>query len=173
MVEIDLGFSRRDSGLITPIPTEQRKLVHADIVRMFGSDYRERIRDKARAFGLSDEIQFFDEPMPHVGSQALYLAQQFMGDHLVLVPVLRPHMRTSKHHHEIPMFNEVYSHVAGESFIDAGEKRFVLNKDQDLIEVPLNVSHQVTTKESPSLTLIIMRNARLVPSGRLHIKDTE
>lgn len=169
MVETDLSLARRDSGLI--VPDAQGKLVCADVARMFGADYKKRIVEKARAVGLRDEIQFFDEPMPHEGSQAVYLAQQFMGDHLVLVPVLQPHMKTSRHYHEAPMSNEVYAHISGESFIDVGDERLVLNEERDSIEVSLNVAHQVTTKENPSLTLIVMKNARLVPSGRLHVRD--
>lgn len=168
MVETALGFPRRESGLIAT--TEQGKLVHVDIVGMFGSDYRERIVNKARAVGLSNEIQFFDKPMPHEGSQALYLVQQFMGDHLVLVPALGSYMRTSMHYHEAPMVMERYFHIAGESFVSVNGKKLPLNSEQNLIEVPLGIVHQVRTQANPSLTLIIMENARLVAPGRLHVK---
>lgn len=167
MVEID----RRLSGSEFPklVVPETKKITNEDIGRMFGDNYRQLIERKAAQFGITG-LQFFDAPRPHDGSQAVYLVEQLVGDHLILVPVLEPNMRTSRHCHEAPMAVERYLHIAGESFVSIDDKELPLNSEQNLIEVPLGVFHQVRTQESPSLALIIMENARLVPPGRLHVK---
>ncbi len=153
------------------IPELKPAVTNLQVSEMFGSDYRERITRRAAEFGIDEPLRFFDSPKPHEGSQALYLAEQFAGDSLVLVSVLGRGMKTSKHHHEHPMGSEFYLHIAGESFISINGNTLALNNSQDRIEVPLRVSHQVEAKDSASLTLIIMKNARLVPPHRLHIKD--
>lgn len=159
MVEVNRGSIR-----------EERQITSVHLAEMFGSDYKERIERKAAGIGIREKLVFFDSPHPHVGSQAVYLAEQFVGDHLILVPVLGPNMITSWHYHEAPMVMERYFHIAGESFVSVNGKKLPLNSEQNLIEVPLDVVHQVRTQENPSLTLIIMENARLVAPGRLHIK---
>lgn len=170
MVEADRGFSARASGLLTP---EIKDLRGIDLVEMFGSDYRKRIEDKAVEEGIRDRLVFFDPSKPHLSSQAVYVVEQFTGDDLILVAVLRPNMKTSKHHHEEPMLRERYLHIAGESFVSVNGDISTLNDKQNSIDVPLNVSHQVHTNGKPSLTLIVMENARLVPQGRLHIPEAK
>lgn len=158
MIEIDRGLGKSE-----PLNLEY-------VAEMFGVNYRKLVEDRARQLGIKEELQFFDFPKPHNGSQAVYLVEQLVGDHLILVPVLGPNMRTSRHYHEAPMVMERYFHIAGESFVSIGDKELPLNSERNLIEVPLGVIHQVRTQESPSLTLIIMENARLVAPGRLHVK---
>ena len=168
MVERNGGLIRSEpSGLLVP---EKRPLTNEDIARMFGPDYRKLIEKKAEQVGIGERLRFFDIPLPHNRSQAVYLAEQFVGDHLVLVPVLGPNMKTSRHSHVAPMVQERYFHIAGESFVKVGGEDLALNDEQNLIEVPLGVVHQVSTKEKSALTLIIMENALLVPSGRLHVE---
>lgn len=169
MVEID----RRLSGSEFPklVVPETRKLTNEDIKGMFGVNYRKLIEDRASALGIDEQLRFFDAPLAHKNSEAVYVAEQYVEDHLILVPVLQLNMKTSRHHHEAPMVKEVYFHIAGESFVNVGEQKLVLNHDQDMIEVSLDISHQVKTQGNPSLTLIIMEKARLVPHGRLHIED--
>lgn len=151
---------------------KERKITSAHLAEMFGSDYRECIERKAAGFGIREKLVFFDSPKSHNGgSQALYIVEQYVGDDLILVSVLEPNKETSKHRHEAPMVQETYFHIDGESFVEVGEKKLVLNRNQGMIEVPLDISHQVRTQENPSLTLIIMKNARLVSPDRLHIQD--
>lgn len=170
MVETDRGLNASASGLLI---TEIGKLSSVDLAEMFGSDYVKRIEDKAVGVGICDRLVFFDPPKPHEGSQAVYVVEQFVGNDLILVAVLRPNMRTSKHRHEEPMLKERYLHIAGESFVSVNGDISALNQERDSIEVPLNVSHQVHTNGKPSLTLIVMENARLVPQGRLHIPEAK
>lgn len=160
MVERDRGLGKSE-----PLNLE-------DVAGMFGVNYRKLVEDRAKQVGIREKLQFFDAPRPHNGSQALYLAEELIGDNLVLVSVLQPHMQTSRHHHEPPMTTEKYFHILGESFANIGGYTFALNHRQDSIEVPLGTIHQVTTGENPALTLIIMERARLVTPGKLHIKDT-
>lgn len=153
---------------------KERQITSVHLAEMFGPDYKERIECKAAGLGIREKLVFFDFPKSHNGgSQALYIVEQYVGNDLVLASVLEPNMKTSKHHHEAPMLREIYFHIAGESFVSVDGKKFPLNREQNLIEVPLGVSHQVRTQEDPALTLIIMENARLVVAGRLHIKDVE
>lgn len=150
---------------------EKKQLTNEDVIKMFGTDYKKLVQGKATQLGMSEQLRFFDSPLPHNGSQAVYLAEQFVGDHLILVSVLGPNMRTSRHYHEAPMVQERYFHIAGESFVNVDGKELPLNHEQNLIKVSLGVVHQARTQGNPALTLIIMENARLVSSGRLHIKD--
>lgn len=156
MVEVEKGIGKSEISL-------------KDVVGMFGDNYRQLVEKKALQLGISG-LQFFDAPRPHNGSQALYLAEQLVGDDLVLVSVLRPHMQTSRHHHEPPMEREAYFHIAGESILTIDTTDLVLSDKQPLITVSLGASHQVKTGEIAALTLIVMENARLVSPGRLHVK---
>lgn len=162
-------FSPRESGLVAP--AERRILTNEELAGMFGINYRNLIERKAVELGIHDRLNFFDQPHPHEGSEAIYIVEQYVGDNWVLVPILRPNMRTSRHHHESPMGQERYFHIAGESFINVGGNQLALNHKQDIIAVPLNVIHQVTTEDKPALTMIVMEKARLVAPGKLHIRD--
>lgn len=171
MVELDRGLFRAElSALFVP---ERKQITHEGLAGMFGANYRQLIEDKATQLGINERLRFRDSPKPHDGSQALYIVEQFIDDDWVLVSVLGSNMETSKHHHEAPMIKEKYLHIAGESFVAVGSNVIALNEKNNSIEVPLDINHQVTTKENPALTLIVMENARLVPSGRLHIKDIQ
>lgn len=158
----------QNEGLVMP---EKKQLTNEDIIEFFGANYRQLIEDKAVGLGINAKLNFFDSPLPHEGSQAVYLVEQLVEDHLILVPVLGPNMRTSRHHHESPMVQEIYFYIVGESFIKVGKEEHLLNRERPRIDVPLDAVHQVRTEEKPALTLIIMEKARLVPPDRLHIKD--
>lgn len=168
MVEVIRDHNKKEAGLFVP---EQKQLTSADIAEMFGPDYKKSILSKAEEVGIKEPLRFFDNSLPHNGSQAVYIVEQFVGDDWILVSVLEPYMKTSKHHHKAPMVKEKYLHIAGESFVAVDENVIALNEKNSHIEVSLNVNHQVTTRKSPALTLIVMENARLVPPGRLHIKN--
>ena len=171
MVETDIGLHGSENGIFV---TEKKPLANENVALLFGSNYRELIEKKAEQLGIKEKLYFFDKPKPHEGSQAVYLVEQFIGDHLVLVPALEPGMETSRHHHASPMLKEMYFHIAGKSTVDIGEgeklKSYNLNEQNGLVEVSLDTVHQVKTSEAPSLTLIVMQNARLVPPGQLHIR---
>ncbi len=169
MVEADNSSRVRTSGLLVP---DQNKLSGVDLAEMFGNNYRRLVEAKAASVGIREKLIFFNSGKPHEGSQAIYIVEQFVGDDLVLVPVLRPNMETSKHHHEKPMLKERYFYIAGESFVRVNGDTLTLNEKQNSIDVPLNVSHQVYTRANPSLTLIIMEKALLVQQGKLHIPET-
>lgn len=173
MVEIDTGFSKsKDSGLLVP---DRKQITNEDIALMFGDNYRELVEAKARKLGILGRLNFFDTPIPHDGSQAVYLVEQFEGDDLILVPVLQKGMKTSQHHHVEPMRKESYFHIAGESVVHVGteENPQPLNDIHPVREIPLGLIHQVRAPNGPTLTLIIMEKARLVPPGQLHIKHTK
>ncbi|GEM_PF-3843883 len=165
MLEIDKRFIETES-----LVQERKRLTNEDLVGMFGANYKQLIEHKAVQLGINERLQFFDSAKPHDGSQAVYIVEQFVGNDWILASVLEPNMETSKHHHRAPMIREKYLHIAGESFVSLDGKEFPLNSEQNLIEVPLDIIHQVRTQENPSLTLIIMENARLVAPGKLHVK---
>ncbi len=174
MVEINEGFGKSEPSRL--LLSESRQFVtNEEVAKLFGHNYQKLVEDKAEQLGIKEKLQFFDVPMPHNGSQAVYLAEQFRGNDLVLVPVLRRGMVTSRHHHEPPMGKEIYYHIAGESVVYLGTEAspLILNEQQSRIEIPLGVIHQVKAPEKPALTLIVMENARLVSPGRLHVKNTE
>ncbi len=167
MGEIDNGFRRSEPSML--LVSERRQLTNEHVATMFGHDYQKLVKDKAAEFGISD-LQFFDSPQPHEGSQAVYLVEQFVGDDLVLVAVLEEKQETSKHLHVGPMKKERYVHVKGRSTVFMNGQKHPLDEENGLIDVLIDVFHQVKTEESPSLTVIIMENARLVAPGRLHVK---
>ena len=173
MLEVHRVVDIQGSKLLVPKKEQLGKpLTNEDVAEMFGANYRQLIEDKARRLGILGRLNFFDTPTPHDGSQAMYLVEQFVGDDLILVPVLQKGMQTSQHYHVEPMLKEIYFHIAGGSTVHVGadETPFPLNEKYPVREIPLGLSHQVKAPECPALTLIVMENARLVPPGRLHVK---
>ena len=149
MIETDLQFGR---GEITS----------EEIGKRFKIDYRKLVTE---TFGHT--LSFFDNPRRHIGSQALYLAEEMVGKDMIFVSYLVPNGQTTTHKHQEPI-REKYFQLAGFSRLLLGNEFHDLETGYGLT-VPSDVFHKLTTKNNPSLVLIVMENAISVPKDKLHI----
>lgn len=143
--------------------------VHKEIAKSFGEKYKKLVMACLKGLGVDlPEEQVFCEPHPHLNSDAIYIADFYTGNDRVLVSYLRPNSHTSPHHHEKPIIEEYYS-CAGLLYLN-GEQV----PPEGLIIWPSGrrrkSRHQATTGENGALTVIRMKNARLVPPERQHIR---
>lgn len=139
----------------------------------FGVEYPTFFLTLLRQVGLVDETSLptiHVPPLPHRGSDALYLAEYYYGNDMVFLSVLPPHSETSSHHHEDPMYEE-YHPLSG-----AGYLRNSHHKDDGGKLVPMSgervgpfLEHQLVTRGEGAIMLILLRNARLVSRDRHHI----
>lgn len=114
------------------------------------------------SFLIHDAPEVHNPPKGHQRSEAVYLLDFYQGDDRILVPHLPPHSLSSRHYHKPPII-EYYWLLKGEAYL---EERPVTIEG---ISIHPGEIHQVTTKESGVLLLILMTKARLVPEENQHI----
>lgn len=161
-------FTRRESGLIAP---RNGEVTSEEVGAMFGLDLRGEVVDRLRAFDLlpdGHKLTFFEKGQEHKGSQALYLVEESVGEHMVYVSFLGPNSKTTVHIHDEPL-SETYVWLGGESFLRRDNDIHNLRQGQEVVRVSPRSVHQLTTRQHPSLALIVLENAGLVPADRLHI----
>lgn len=100
-------------------------------------------------------------PQRHEGSRARYLFDFYQEDNRILVSIMGSHKRTSRHFHIEPIW-ETYEVLRGELYING-----ILIPSEGLT-IPPGVFHQAETRGQYALTLIVMRDARLVPEAQQH-----
>lgn len=145
------------------------EITSEEIVKIFRVDYRRLVADTLSRVLLSDShaLSFFDSPKRHRGSQALYLAEEMVGKDMIFVSYLGPNGKTTAHKHQEPI-REKYFQLAGSSHLRLGNDFHKL-REGSFLTVPSDIPHQLTTRNSSSLVLIVMENAISVPRDRLHI----
>lgn len=160
-------FNRRESGFLVP---NNSQITSEGIARIFDIDLRGIVVDKLKALEFlpdGHELTFFNNGREHKDSQALYLVEEPVGKHMIFVSFLSPNSKTTVHRHEEPL-TENYYWLAGKAFLRLEENVHELRQVQELIKVPPNSLHQLTTREEASLVLIVLENAALVHGDRLH-----
>jgi len=164
MLERDLGLK----DLRTP---EARELTSLDIQEIFEIDYRQLVEDilnKADIFQTRGQLTFFHIPKRHKGSEAYYLVEEMLnGGHIVYLSYLKPDSKTTVHKHP-DSITESYFQLAGSSFLKL-DNNFLELRQGYALTVLQDAPHQLITRDAPSLTFIIMRNAGLVQPEKLHI----
>lgn len=159
-------------GLSTKDKVRQKPVV-GYLTAELGNDPEGIILTLLRDVGLVDEEKvptIHIPPLPHRGSEALYLAEYYYGNDKVFVSFLLPYSETSSHFHEDPMF-EWYFPISGGLYLrnsshDNDEGKLVVMRGT---RVGPYFNHQAVTKEQTAITLIVLRNALLVPESRHHI----
>lgn len=172
MVEGDQSFPGKNLGPLAPIHEQTNN--HKDLIHLPGN-YKELIVRKIVELDIvlpESELNILEDPKSHNGSEALYLLEQFIDGDLVLVSFLGPNRKTSKHLHRDPMGTEQYYSLAGEAILTVGKEELVLDRQYNFRVVPLDTAHQLRTRDNFALTLIVMKNAELVPAENLHIPVT-
>lgn len=172
MVESNPSFSKKNLGLLVPIHEQTNS--HEDLIHL-PLNYRDLIVSKIAKLDIElpeSQLEILESPKPHNGSDALYFLEQFIHNDWVLVSLLGPNRKTSRHLHAAPVGAEEYYFLAGEAILTMGEKEDPLNSEHNFRVVPSNTPHQLKTRDNFALTLIIMKNAKLAPEGKLHIPVT-
>lgn len=149
---------------------EPRQISAPDIKKIFGLDYKKVVADVLGNLGLLPDghaLNFFKTPIEHKGSKARYFLEELIGPNKMYVSFLDSNGKTTRHKHQDPI-RETYLQLAGSSFLRIDDDFRELRAGSALT-VLSDVPHQLTTREDPSLTLIVMKNAALVPADRLHI----
>ena len=100
------------------------------------------------------------------GSEAHYLVDYYAGFDRVLVSYLPPHSKTSEHEHNMPLIEE-YHPLRGEFNLN-GE----VLPSEGLLILP-GFKHRGNTGDPDALTLIIMRNAAIIPEQNQHIQSID
>ncbi len=152
---------------------EPRGTFVPDIQKIFGVDYKRVVSGMLEDFGLLPEghvLNFFETPIEHSGSRARYFLEELVGPNKIYVSFLDSKSVTTRHKHQPPIV-ESYFQLAGSSFLRI-DNDFRELKKGSVLSVLSDISHQLTTREDPSLVLIVMRNASLVSADRLHIPVT-
>ena len=150
------------------IQLPRRAITGEEIRKIFNIDYKRLVADTlSRVLLDSRALSFFASPKEHKGSQALYLAEEMVGEDMVFVSYLCPNGKTTIHKHQEPVM-EKYFQLAGSSYLRLGSDLHELVVDS-VLTVPSDVPHQLTTRDSPSLVLIVMENAISVPRDKLHV----
>lgn len=154
-----LEWGQTEIGFSVPVARYKRVLKG-----ILGESYEDELFSLLRQRGLIDGHlpQIFLPPDRHEGSKARYLLDFYRGDDRILVPVMGPWKKTSRHSHIEPITEE-YEVLKGELSLNG-----TLIPPEGLI-VPPGVLHQVETRDQYALTLIIMRDARLVPESQQHV----
>ncbi len=132
--------------------------------RILGESYQDELIGVLRRRGFIDNgsvPQLFLPPDRHELSKARYLFDFYHGDDRILVPVMGPWRRTSKHLHKEPII-ERYETLRGEFYLNDA-----LIPSEGLTILP-GITHQGETRSEYAITLIVMENARLVPEDQQH-----
>ena len=148
----------------------KREMTSEEIRKIFNIDYKRLVMDTLNLVGFfpyGHTLNFFDTPKRHKGSEALYFAEEMVGEHMIFVSFLDSNGVTTRHKHQEPI-RENYFQLAGSSHLRLGDNLHEL-KAGSTLTVPSDTFHQLTTRENPSLVLIVMENAISVPRDRLHI----
>lgn len=155
-------------GLLFERPGELRNYNGFDVSKFSPGNYREYLLKYLIQRGLADESHsefVFEVPKPHIGSQAVYFADYYIGDekeHRVLISFLRTHAKSSEHYHREPLVEEYYP-LAGQLYLN-GEPI----PPKGLIVAP-NTTHRASTRDIKAITLIVMRNAGRFPENEQHV----
>lgn len=159
---------RPGSNLSIPI---REQPTQTDLIYL-PSNHRKLIAEKVAMLDIPlsiSEIEFFESPNRHDGSDAVYLLEQFINEDWVLASHLEPNRKTSEHKHVNPMGTEQYYWLAGEAILNVGGEDMPLDSEHNFRVVPLDTFHQLRTEGNFVLTLIIMKNARSVLPEKRHI----
>ncbi|MBI2028205.1 MAG: hypothetical protein HYT07_01215 [Candidatus Levybacteria bacterium] len=163
------GFPIDESGVSIPT-TEQPK--YKDLINLPGN-HRKLIAERIAKLDIplsESELKFFEFPNRHNGSDAVYLLEQFVDEDWLLASHLEPKRNTSRHKHIAPMGTEQYYWLAGEAILNIDGEDVPLDSEHDFRVVPLDAVHQLRTEGAFVLTLIVMKNARLVTPENRHIR---
>ncbi|MBI4092102.1 MAG: hypothetical protein HY427_02775 [Candidatus Levybacteria bacterium] len=143
---------------------DPRKLYDEALKRILGETYETELTEllRQRRFVTDARLpQLFLPPQRHKGSDALYLYDFYQENDRILVPIMWPYKRTTQHFHIEPIF-ETYEVLRGELYLNGvlippGGQR-----------VHPGEFHQTETRGRHALTLIVMKDARLVPEAQQH-----
>lgn len=151
----------------------RQKAAIAYLESEFGVEYPTFFLSLLTELGFVDEMSLptiHVPPLPHRGSDALYLAEYSHKDDMVFLSILLPHSKTSFHYHEDPMYEE-YHPISGSGYLrntrQKGDGGRLIPMSEERVGPFLE--HQVVTREESAVMLILLRNARLVSRDRHHI----
>ena len=140
------------------------RLYDRALKRILGETYQAELIEllRQRRFITDGSLpQLLLPPDRHERSRARYLFDFYQENDRILVPIMGPHKRTTRHFHIEPIW-ETYEVLRGELYIDG------IPIPSEGLTIPPEVFHQAETRERYALTLIVMRDARLVPQDQQH-----
>lgn len=136
--------------------------------RILGETYQEELLEVLEKRGLAPDEhlpQLLLPPQRHERSHARYLYDFYKGNDRVLISILGPEKKTSRHYHRKPIVED-YEILRGELYLNG-----TLIPSCGLI-VPSRFVHQAETRDQYALTLIVMKNAKLVRESEQHTRLT-
>ena len=141
------------------------RLYDEALKRILGEMYETKLIEllRQRRFVTDGYLpQLFLPPQRHKGSDALYLYDFYQENDRILVSIMEAHKRASLHFHRKPIW-ETYEVLTGELYLNG-----ILIPPEGLT-VPPGLPHQAETKGQHALTLIVMRDARLILQDQHHV----
>lgn len=158
-VELESGIDERRSWLYDNV-----------LKRILGETYQEELIELFRQRGFITDGCLPSLCLPadrHEGSNARYLFDFYHRDDRILVPIMGPWKKTTQHFHRSPII-ETYEILKGKLYLSLNGSSSILIPPEGLT-VSAGDVHQAETRDQYALTLIVMKNAKLVPHDQQHI----
>ncbi len=170
--ELNQGYPPQKDAVV-------RDVTHADVARIVGSDFSERIHNRLYELNIlpQGEKLIFKNPLGNHEegeSHARYLYEGKRGKNRVYIFIISSEWgeKTSKHKHEDPVHEiiENYYQIAGEGsaeiLLDGVSHPF--DEKHPFISVAPGVAHQMVVTSGYIMGAINMENGALVSDDQVH-----